>query len=234
MASTHKGASRRGEGRLPAVIAVLSAVALYAALPNRLVFENRYAVPSLELALLIPLIAVNPTRFTRENGFSRAASLLLVVVIAVANLASLGSLVGALLGGRVHDGKELLVGALQVWLTNVIVFGLGYWELDRGGPVKRTQLPRDQLPAADFRFSQDENQSAIGEVAATSSHASGWIPSLIDYLYLSMTNSTAFSPTDTMPLSARAKVLMSVQGMGALIVTVLVIARSVNVLQPHP
>jgi hypothetical protein len=130
----------------------------------------------------------------------------------------------------VKDGRSLLVAALQVWLTNIIVFGLAYWELDRGGPVSRTQLPRAQLPLADFRFSQDENDDAVQEVADGASGASDWVPTLTDYLYVSVTNSTAFSPTDTMPLSTRAKLMMSVQSVAALMTSLLVIARAVSIL----
>ena len=126
---------------------------------------------------------------------------------------------------------NLLLDRLRVWLTNIIVFGLADWELDRGGPVARAQTPRDRLPAADFRFSQDENDDAIDEVAAGSSRIADWVPTLVDYLYVSVTNSTAVSPTDTMPLSVRAKLLMRVESVAAVITSVLVIARAVSTLK---
>jgi hypothetical protein len=222
---------REDEHRLPAVAALLVGVVLYAALPSSLTFGTRFAVPVLEVALLVPLIAVNPRRFTRETRWSRTLSLGLVAIIAAANLVSLGLLVRALVSGDAADSKKLLLAALQVWLTNIIVFGMAYWELDRGGPVKRSQLGREQLPDADFRFSQDENADAVTEVAASSSQQADWAPTLVDYLYVSVTNSTAFSPTDTMPLSTRAKLMMSVQSMSALIVSLLVIAKAVSGLQ---
>jgi hypothetical protein len=106
-----------------------------------------------------------------------------------------------------------------------------YWELDRGGPVSRTQRERKDLPCADFRFPQDEDHDAILEVAKGSSAKSGWVPSLVDYLYMSVTNSSAFSPTDTMPLSTRMKVLMALQSTSALILSLLVISRGVSVLK---
>jgi hypothetical protein len=117
---------------------------------------------------------------------------------------------------------------LQVWATNVIAFGLIYWQLDRGGPVSRTQLARADLPLADFRFSHDEDADNVAEVADGSSIKSDWIPTLVDYLYLSTTNSSAFSPTDTMPLTSRAKVLMGIQATAALMTSLLVIARAVG------
>ncbi len=222
---------RPGEHRLPAVIAVVVGIALYATLPSELVLGTRFVVPTLEVVLLVPLIFVNPGWFRRETKWSRAVSLALVGVIGAANLFSLTLLVNALVTGKASDGKRLLLAAVGVWLTNIIVFGLAYWELDRGGPVKRSQLPRHQLPDADFRFSQDENDDSIDEVAAGSSGKADWAPTLVDYLYVSVTNSTAFSPTDTMPLSTRAKLLMSVQCMAALVTSVLVIARAVSALQ---
>ena len=97
-----------------------------------------------------------------------------------------------------------------MWLTNILVFALAYWELDRGGPVSADpDRPARGLPPADFRFPQDEDHDAINEVAAGSAAKSGWVPGFIDYLYVSVTNSSAFSPTDTMPLSPRAKMLMA-------------------------
>ena len=222
---------RESEHRLPAVVAVLVGAVLYAALPSNLTFGTRFVVPVLELLLLVPLVAVNPRRFTRETKVSRAMSLGLVALIGAANLLSLILLVRALLSGDADDSKKLLLAALQVWVTNIIVFGMAYWELDRGGPVKRTQRPRGELPAADFRFSQDENGDSVAEVAVSSSEKADWVPTLVDYLYVSVTNSTAFSPTDTMPLSTRVKLLMSVQCMSALVISVLVIAKAVSGLQ---
>ncbi|MEU8471904.1 hypothetical protein AB0F30_29030 [Streptomyces sp. NPDC029006] len=226
----HPRHERRGEARLPAVIATLAAVVLYLALPQRLLIAPRYVLPALELLLLVPLVAINPKRLTRQTRTFRALSLTLVGVIAASNLVALGLLIHELVYADVKDGRGLLVAALQVWLTNIIVFGLAYWELDRGGPVSRTQLPRDELPLADFRFPQDENDDAVQEVADGASRSSDWVPTLTDYLYVSVTNSTAFSPTDTMPLSTRAKLLMTIQSVSALLTSLLVIARAVSIL----
>ncbi|MEY2470128.1 MAG: hypothetical protein QOF21_2826, partial [Actinomycetota bacterium] len=156
-----------GEHRAPAIIAVLAAIVLQTVLPNDLIRGPRLLLPVVELLLLVPLIVVNPQRFRRETKWSRPLSLVLVGVVAAANMFSLGLLIKALLAGDASDGKTLLAAAMEVWLTNIIVFGLIYWELDRGGPVKRTQLPHKEIPAADFRFSQDENADAIDEVAAS-------------------------------------------------------------------
>jgi uncharacterized membrane protein len=144
---------------------VLTAIVLQSALPNRLLVGPRLALPALELLLLIALVAVNPVRMTRNTQWSRQAALGLSLLIVAANLAVLVLLVNALLDGTAKDAKQLLLAALQVWLTNVLAYGLVFWELDRGGPVTRTQAEREDLPHADFRFPQDEDHDAILEVA---------------------------------------------------------------------
>ena len=212
------------------MVATVAAIGLYLALPQQLLIGPRYLIPALEFLLLVPFLAINPKRLTRQTKASRILSLTLVFVIAATNLTALGLLISDLVSADVSNGHALLLGALQVWLTNVIVFGLAYWELDRGGPVSRTQLPRNELPLADFRFSQDENDDAIEEVADGASGKADWVPTLIDYLYVSTTNSTAFSPTDTMPLTARVKALMTIQSAISLLTIAVIAARAVNVL----
>jgi hypothetical protein len=220
-----------GEARYAAGAAILAAVVLSVLLPNPLIVGPRYVIPVLELALFVPLVVANPHRFTRETAPLRVLSIGLVALIALANMAALGLLVHALVSGTLEQGRLLLLGACQVWITNMIAFALAFWELDRGGPVTRALRPRSQLPPADFRFPQDEDDDAIAEVAARSAALSDWAPGFVDYLYLSVTNSSAFSPTDTMPLSHRAKMLMAIESLSALVLMVIVIARGVNVLQ---
>jgi hypothetical protein len=219
-----------GEARFAAGAAILVAVVLYLSLPNHLIVGPRFVVPVLELALFVPLLVANPRRFTRETAALRGVSIGLTVLIMAANMTALGLLVSTLVDGHAAPGRLLLLGAAQVWATNMIAFALAFWELDRGGPVARALEPHDQLPPADFRFPQDEDDDAIAEVAARSSAMSDWSPGFVDYLYLSVTNSSAFSPTDTMPLSHRAKMLMSIESLSALVLMVIVIARGVNVL----
>lgn len=222
---------KRGEARIPPAIAVLVAIALYAVLPEPLVIGPRFLIPGLELGLLVALIATNPLRFTRQTRWSRIASLTLSGLVVVTNLVALGLLINDLVAAQATAGTSLLIAAMQVWATNVIAFGLIYWELDRGGPVVRTKThPRERLPLADFRFTQDETQDTVIEVSAGSSKKADWIPTFVDYLYLSTTNSSAFSPTDTMPLTSRAKILMGIQATAALITSLLVIARAVGAL----
>jgi uncharacterized membrane protein len=207
------------------------AAALYALLPESLLLGPRLVVPAIEIVLLVALVVTNPRRLTRQTRISRIASLTLAGVVVVTNLVALGILVANLSSAQAGQPGPLLFAALQVWATNVIGFTLIYWELDRGGPVSRARRARPDLPLADWRFSQDENDDAVIEVSAGASGRAGWIPQFVDYLYLSVTNSSAFSPTDTMPLTTRAKALMGVQATAALLTSLLIIARAVGSIQ---
>ena len=140
-----------GENRIPPALAVLVAAVVYALLPQSLLLGPRFAIPIIELALLAALIATNPRRMVRQSRWSRIAATALAGLVIVANLAALGLLIARLLVPDTSGGP-LLLGAMQVWVTNVIGFGLLFWELDRGGPVARRNLPRKELPPADWRF----------------------------------------------------------------------------------
>jgi hypothetical protein len=217
----------KGENRFPPALAIMVALVVYAFLPGSLQFAGRFTIPAIEVLLLIALVVTNPRRITRQTRWSRAASMALALIVIATNLVSLGLLISEL-SDKAPSGQNLLLGAMQVWLTNVIGFALLYWEIDRGGPVTRRSASRDEMPDADWRFSHDENKDTVSEVSRTASEVSGWIPLFVDYLFLSVTNSSAFSPTDTMPLSSRAKVLMAVQATAALLVSLLLVARAVG------
>jgi len=219
---------RRGLVRAPAAVGALVAAAIYGLLPDSLIIQPRLVVPGLEVGLVVVVMVTNPDSSDRHSRRSRLMSLALILLIALTNVMSLFLLVGQLIASSSSHGRLLLLAAGQVWITNVIVFAAAYWELDRGGPVARTRTQRRCLPPADFRFTQDEDADTATEVAAGSSQRSDWVPSFVDYLYVSLTNSSAFSPTDTMPLSARAKILMGVQATAALVTSVLVIAKGVS------
>jgi len=217
------------EHRWPAVVALLVALALYAFLPNELVGGQRFAIVAVGVAVLIPLLIINPHRFVRETRWSRGLSIALTLLLVATNQVALVILVIKLVGGH-HDAPGLLLAALQVWVANVIGFALLYWDLDRGGPVVRTSWARTALPPADFRFSQDEDHDAIDEVAKGSSARVDWTPRFVDYLYTSLSNSMAFSASDAMPLRQRTKLLMGLQAFGGFVILALVIARSVGIL----
>lgn len=222
---------RSGESRWPAASATIIAIGLYAALPNTLLIGGRYLIPVLELAILGVVVAYNPVRMTRQTRRSRVFTLVLTYLILASNLVALVLLIRKLVTSDTGQGPQLLLAALQIWLTNVIVFALAFWELDRGGPVVRRHTGRDALPIADFRFPQDEDRDTVTEVHKSASSVTGWLASYVDYLYVSLTNSSAFSPTDTMPLSARAKLLMGAESTMALITSVVVIAKGVGSLR---
>jgi len=222
-------ARRRAESRWPASAAILVAVALNLVGHDPGTAAVRIGAAVLTLALLIPLFVVNPRRLDTETRWSRGVSITLAVVLAAANQVNVVRVVVDLVDGSA-DGPLLLLTALQVWVTNVVAYALIYWELDRGGPVARGTLERTELPPADFAFPQDAFGDAAPEVAATSSERSDWRPGFVDYLYLSTTNTMAFSPTDTMPLSSRAKLLMALEGVTGFVLLALVISRAVNIL----
>ena len=228
MSTTERAA--RAEHRWPAVVALLVAVVLYALLPSSFLPWLRYTAVAIAALMFIPLIAVNPLRFQRQTRWSRRLSVGQVLFLAAANQVALVQLVYALVHAGKDDGPSLLLAAAQVWITNVIVFALIYWEMDRGGPVTRTQAKRSEIPQADFRFPQDEDHDAVAEVAVRSSNKSDWTASYVDFLYFSASNSMAFSPTDTMPLSHRAKVLMLIESFAGFVILALVIARAVSLL----
>ncbi len=208
-----------GEQRVPVSLAILLAIGLQVGLPDRFAFQPRYLLPSLEIALLAALVVANPTRFSRGSRGLRLMSLLMIAVMNVANGASIVLLVRLILRGAKITGAELLGSGLAIWATNVIVFALWYWELDRGGPYAR-RLGR--VNRIDFLFPQMSDTRLGGE---------NWEPTFPDYLYVSFTNATAFSPTDTMPLTRWTKMLMLAQSAVSLVTVALVAARAVNILQ---
>lgn len=230
MPNTTNSQQVRAEHRWPAVVGLLTALALYATLPSAFLPALRYTVVGIGLLMLIPLLVLNPRRLHRETRWSKRVATGQGLLLVAANGVALIQLVILLTTAANSDGPTVLLAALQIWATNIIAFGLVFWELDRGGPVSRRHAARNDMPAADFRFPQDEDHDAIEEVAARSSLRTGWVASFIDYLYFSLSNSMAFSPTDTMPLSARAKAMMGLEAAGGFILLALVIARAVSLL----
>jgi hypothetical protein len=207
----------RNESRLPASLATLVAAGLYLALPERLSLGPGIAFPIVAVVGVVPLTIADAQR--RSHPVLRVLSLVLLGVAAVANGASIVLLVRELLARHAHmSGRELLAGALTVWLANVLVFALWYWELDRGGPHRREY---GEARTPDFVFPQMTDAREL---------LPDWQPRFSDYLYTSSTNATAFSPTDTMPISGHAKLLMSAQSLSSFVLVVLVTARAVNIL----
>ena len=167
--------------------------------------------------LLLPLAWHRPRRRLEQLGHRRTVSLGLLGIVSVANAVLLTAVIASLVRGDEKSGGQLLLKAITVWSTNVIAFGLWYWAFDRGGPVRRL---RPDAPPPDFQFPQLENPQLA---------APGWHPRLVDYIYVSFTNSIAFSPTDAMPLSRWAKLLMLGESGLSSLTVLLVAARAVNI-----
>jgi uncharacterized membrane protein len=204
----------RPEPFWPALAAVAGALGLYVTLPHRLTMGPPWLLPGLEALLLAPLALTTPHRRPGESAGIRHLAVGLIGVIGAANAVALGLLVHFLLAGGRATGSDLLISAITVWLTNVLVFALWYWELDRGGPAARRGPGGAR---GDFLFPQQTAPEA-------------WTPGFVDYLYLSFTNATSLGPTDTLPLTAWAKLLMMLQALVSLLTLVLVAAHAVNVL----
>jgi len=190
----------RGEPRWHVVLAITVAILLQGPLPGRLVlFQPTWLLPMLEGVVFVLITVLNPHRIDRESKVLRILSLSGATLISLANAWSAAHLVNG--------------------LTNVIVFGLWYWEFDRGGPVARAHATK-LYP--DFMFPQMTSPDLA---------PADWEPMFGDYLYVSFTNATAFSPTDVMPLSRWAKAAMAVQAGISVITVALVVARAVNILK---
>jgi hypothetical protein len=212
----------RGEHRWPVSASVIAAIVLQVLLPNSLNQPVPHTLlPILEGALLVGLSVANPVRIERRGPVIRAASIGLIMLITAANAVSAVLLIRAIVTAQpmTSTAAPLLTSGASVWATNVIAFGLWYWEFDRGGPVHRAEGTR-QHP--DLMFPQ---------MASPQLASPDWEPYFVDYLYLSFTNATAFSPTDVMPLARWAKLTMAVQSAVSLAVGALVIARAVNILR---
>lgn len=210
----------RGEARWPMVAAVLGGLVLSLARPGALQVLPRWIVPAVVLVLLGVLIIRDPGRIDRRSSGLRAVSLALVGLLALDALLTTVHLIVLLVQGSptTSSASTLLAAGGTVWASNMIVFSLLYWEIDSGGAAARAH---EMTPHPDFAFPQQLSP----EIAPP-----GWRPQFVDYLYLGLTCSTAFSPTDVMPLTPPAKITMGCQSLISLVVVGLVVARAVNVL----
>ena len=225
-----------GESPLWPTAAIVAAAALYVDLPTRFIAGNsagafgvvRWVVPALTVVLLAALVVTVPTgplmrslewggrelRLTR-----RWLTIGAIGILSAANGASIILLIHLLVNGASANAPVLLRAAVHMWVVNVLVFALWFWQLDGGGPLER---PKCAPHARDFLFPQQTEPALM---------AGGWQPKFLDYLFVSFTNSSAFSPTDALPLSRWAKMLMLVQSSISLSLAVMVVARAVNILK---
>ena len=225
MSTEHHGAiphwHRRsaGEHRLPVLIVVLAVITLQFLLPDHLSIKFQSEICGLEGLLLLGLLVTSPGRISSHRVQVRTLGIVLTSVMTLSNVASLFLLIRLLMTSGISSPNELLLSGGSIWLTNVVIFSLWFWELDRGGPGARAEA-RNIHP--DFYFPQMQDPALGG---------SKWEPNYFDYLYTSFTNASAFSPTDVLPLTRMAKMLMMVQSMISLMTLGLVIARSINILR---
>ncbi len=208
----------RAEPAWPARLAILAVIVLQLLLPAAVTVGPRWTLPALEGVLLVVLVLTTPRQLERRHKARRRLTLAVTIIVTGADITNLVLLAHELLHRSVSNGRGLIVAGSFIWLTNVTVFGLWYWETDRGGPGTRA-AGEDTAP--DFLFPRMTDDRIEPE---------NWRPQFIDYLYLALTNGTALSPTDTMPLTPAAKSMMGVQSLVSLVTVVLIVSRAVNIL----
>lgn len=192
-------------------LAVVVAILLQVSINHHLAIGPKYLTAAIEILLLIALTVVKPGDRSRRLRLRRLLAVLLIALVSIANVASLVLVLHALLFGGEVSGRELLTSGVAIYLTNIIIFGLWYWELDSSNNGEW-----------DFLFPQMTTEVSDREPR--------WKPTFFDYLYVAITNGAAFSPTDAMPLKHRTKFLMTTQSLISLATVVLVTARAVNIL----
>jgi hypothetical protein len=216
-------------------IAILVVILLQLGFVNDLTLGPRWLAPSFEFALLIVLSVGTAWTQKRAAGATtsdhwlqvgkarrgvRVLAVGLTAIVTLMNLGALGHLIEAILAGHAAAGRTLLLDSVNIWLTNVVIFALWYWTLDRGGPAGRGLVKHPQI---DFLFTQQQSVLQNPEWA-------NWSPGFIDYLFLAFTNATAFSPADAFPLTARAKLLMMAEASISLTTIAIVASRAVGIL----
>jgi hypothetical protein len=215
----------QGELRWPVTLTTAAGIALQVAVPGRLLLVSpSWVLPAVQGVLLIALVAANPHRIDRQSTALRSLALMLAALVSLANGWSVARLAVDIVqgSGGLMAGRLLITGG-AIWLTNVVVFALWYWEFDRGGPVARA-LGIKRYP--DFQFVQ--------MVSPPEMVPPDWEPAFTDYLYLAFTNAAAFSPTDVLPMSRWAKLAMTVQSIISIVTVALVVSRAINILPAGP
>jgi hypothetical protein len=211
----------QGEHWWPVATAIIVVAGLHVALPARYRVQPAWLLPTVLLVLLAVLIIGDPGRIDRQKAWLRIVTSAVIAVITLANLLAAGRLAVEILTNNKlfadHPGGLLAAGAV-VWATNVIAFGLWYWDLDRGGAAARAHRPYDN-PA--FVFPEMQHTDFV---SAT------WVPRFVDYLSLAFWTATAISPTDISAIKPWAKLLMMMEASCSIVLAALVIARAINVL----
>jgi uncharacterized membrane protein len=200
--------------------AVLFAVALQLSVPSSGRVLPRWVFPIVELPLLVLLIVRDPGRIDARGPGARRATIGLIAVMTVATIGGIAVLMVDILDTNLDVTPTALLGrGAALWVTNVITFSFWYWIFDRGGPGERAA---GSVIAPSFAFPENATPELVSD---------DWVPRYHDYLYLSFTNATAFSPTDTLPLQAWAKMMMMGESVLSLVTAIAVVARAINELQ---
>ncbi|WP_395640220.1 hypothetical protein [Pseudolysinimonas sp.] len=214
-------AAAKPEHRWPVALAISLALAVYLFLPDLFPGLPSWVIPAVALAAYIPLVVLNPRRLGRETSWSRGLGVGIAIGLVLVNQVYIVQILDQLLNGR-GVGVTVVYVAAGVWATNVIAFAIVFWEIDRGGPyARRFEGVRDDAPM-DFRFPQEDGSPGLDP---------RWRPEFFDYLSFSLSSMMAFSPTDVMPLTRRAKALMGYESLTGFVLLALVIARAVNIIE---
>jgi hypothetical protein len=220
MTMKEQSQSIRIEPRWPVVLAILAAILMVVLLPERVVLFPAWFPYVIGIALILPMAAVGlSAEKARWLRVERTIMLLFIVAMGVGTLANLASLIGAMVrrSGEV-GGLQLLASSIVVWVSNVLIFSLLYWRIDRGGPEARANNAGTR---PDWLFPQ---------AGAPEDAPPDWRPTFVDYLFLGFSTATAFSPTDALPLTSRAKMLMMLESTMSLGTIVIVASRAINIL----
>ena len=210
--------THRQENRGPILLVVLMVIALQFFIPKSLAIPHHKVFCFVEAVLLASIVLIAPKKLGLPHVPQRTLSLILNAFMMLSNAASAILLVEKIVNGSINSPARLLWSGFSIWLSNIVIFSLWYWDFDRGGPSQRAAA-KESIP--DFLFPQMTDPAYASP---------GWFPTYTDYLYVSVTNASAFSPTDAMPLTKWAKLLMSIQSITSLILVGLVVARAVNIL----
>ncbi|MEI6216879.1 MAG: hypothetical protein WCP64_06410 [Actinomycetes bacterium] len=206
------------ENRGPVLLVVLMVIGLQFFIPKSLAIPHHKVFCFVEAMLLVLIVLIAPKKLGLPHIPQRTLTLVLNGFMMLSNAASAILLVGKIVDGSITSPTRLLWSGFSIWLSNIVIFSLWYWDFDRGGPSARAAAT-DSVP--DFLFPQMTDPAYA---------APGWFPRYSDYLYVSVTNASAFSPTDAMPLTKWAKLLMAIQSITSLVLVGLVVARAVNIL----
>jgi len=215
-------AAGQGEHWWPVALAILVVAGLHVALPARYRVQPAWVVPAVLIALLAVLIAGDPGRIDRQRTWLRVLTGMVIAFITLANLSAAVRLVVDILTSSklyANNATGLLAAGGVIWMTNVIAFGMWYWDLDRGGAAARAHQP-DRNPA--FVFPEMQHTQYVHD---------SWVPRFVDYLSLAFWTATAVSPTDVSAIRPWAKLLMMLEAGGSICLAALVIARAINILK---